>query len=131
MSAVINFVAALTVVLLPDTRRLNRPQLNDLQDTQEPIETQPLLPQPDRSHNDTVSIEPGSSPLYVSEEEDDDDETNLSGERVGYMDVLRTAKREFSVELEALRSFSLVNKNVSLCLLVLFVTRLGSSSIEI
>lgn len=73
-------------------------------------------------------MESGSRPFRVNNE---DDETCLSGERVGFTDVLRSSKRKFLVELEALRSFALANRNVRLCLLVLLVTRLGSSSIEI
>ena len=120
MSVVVNFLAALTVVLLPETRRLNRPHSNNSQDYLESTATQPLLPQPNRSHDHTAPMESGSRPPRVNEEED---KICLSGERVGFMDVLRTAKKKFIVELEALRLFSLANSHVRLCLSCYYLSR--------
>lgn len=129
MSAVINILAAFIVVLLPNTSGVNIPQPNHLLNPQEPTETESLLPRSTEVLNSAGPVERDLHSLHTDEQEDG---VHVSKEGSSFTDVLRTAKKKLSIdELEALRSFSLANKNVRLCLLGLLVTRLGSSSMEI
>lgn len=106
ISVVVNLLSSLIVVLLPDTRQSIHRQSDASNDNPRPAEQEALLP--------------GSS-----------GQVSLSSERFSLTNFLGTIKRTVLRELQAMRLLFAASRNVRLCLLVLLVTRLGASSIDI